>query len=163
MWKVQKSTDGDCASPRRASQSPKRRRNLWLRALLASGFALSATRLTQFPNHAKLTIGGQKKTVFDLRKRMNLEATIITDDTHTVMEQSKSVVGQAPFTPATPQQVGVLLILRPTPTPEVLASAEQPPATLPKTGTLLPLAGLLGALAVAISLGLGTFRRTIKA
>ena len=115
------------------------------------------------PNHAKLTISGHKKTVFDLRKGMNLEATIITDDTHTVMEQSKSVLGQAPSTPATPQQVGVLLIFRPTLTPEILASAEQPPAMLPKTGTLLPLAGLLGALAVAMSLGLGTIRRTLKA
>jgi hypothetical protein len=115
------------------------------------------------PNHAKFTIGGQKKTVFDLRKGMNLEATIITDDAHTVMEQSKSVVGQTSSIPATPQQAGVLLILRPTPAPEILASAEQPPATLPKTGTLLPLAGLLGALAVAMSLGLGTVRRTLKA
>lgn len=45
MWKVHESTDGDCASPRRASQSPKRGRNVWLwieRALLASGFALLA-------------------------------------------------------------------------------------------------------------------------
>ncbi len=114
------------------------------------------------PNHAKIMIGGQQKTAFDLRKRMTIEATIITDDTHTVMEQSKAVVGQAPAPPATPQQVGVLLILPPTETRQVLASTAELPATLPKTGTLLPLAALFGALAVAMALGLGTVRRALK-
>lgn len=117
----------------------------------------------RIPNHAKITIGGQQKTVFDLRKGMTIEAIIITDDTHTVMVQNKTVVGQAPAPPATPQQVGVLLIVPPTPTRQVVASAAELPGTLPKTGTLLPLAALFGALAVAMALGLGTVRRALKA
>jgi hypothetical protein len=117
------------------------------------------------PDHAKFAITGRRKpvTVFDLRKGMILEATVVTDDTHTVVEQTKIVVGQAP-PPAIPQEVGVLLFLhpstRPVPPPVMMASAGEPaPASLPETGTLLPLAGLLGALAAAMSLGLGAARR----
>jgi hypothetical protein len=118
----------------------------------------------KIPNHARITVGGQPKTVFDLRKGMNLEATIVTDDTHTVIERSKSVVGEAP-PPATPQEFGVLLFFQPTPMPApvLVASADQPASTLPKTGTFLPLAGLLGALALTMSLGLGAVRQTLKA
>jgi hypothetical protein len=34
---------------------------------------------------------------------------------------------------------------------------------LPKTGSFLPLAGLLGTLALTMSLGLGVVRQTLKA
>jgi hypothetical protein len=118
------------------------------------------------PDHAKFTIVGRKKpvTVFDLRKGMTLEATIVTDDTHTVIEQAKSVVGEAPA-PTLPQEMGVLLFFhpstRPAPiSPVMMASAAEPaPASLPETGTRLPLMGLLGTLAVAMSFGLGAARR----
>ena len=121
------------------------------------------------PNHAKLTIGGEPKTVYDLRKGMDLEATTVTDDTETVIERSKSVVGQAPTPPATPREVGVLLILQPASasasaaTPVMVASAGQPASTLPKTGTSLPLVGLLGILALAMSFGIGAVRKAMRA
>jgi hypothetical protein len=121
------------------------------------------------PSHAKLTIGGESKTVYDLKKGMNLEATIVTDDTQTVMQRSKSITGEALVPPAMPQELGVLLILRPmpmsrlTPAPALVASTEQPASTLPKTGTLLPLAGLLGTLALATSLGMGAIRKAVRA
>jgi len=119
----------------------------------------------KIPNHAKITVGGEPKTVFDLRKGMKLEATIVTDDTHTVIERNKSVVGEPPAPAATPQEVGVLLFFQPTqlPAPVLVASADEPASTLPKTGTFLPLAGLLGALALTMSLGLGVVRQTLKA
>jgi hypothetical protein len=122
------------------------------------------------PSHAKFFVNGQPKTVFDLRKGMTFEATIVTDETHTLVSQSKSNVGQAPA-PALPPVVGVLLIqpiARPlvpakaaeeTSAPVTVADAESYPATLPKTATPLPLVGLLGALAVAVSLGMGRIRR----
>lgn len=125
------------------------------------------------PSHAKITVAGKKATAFDLRKGMMLEATIVTDEPQTVVTQSKTVVGQAP-PPATPPLVGVLLIqpLRLTavpvsapeaaPTPVTVAS-EEPPATLPKTGSPLPLVGLLGLLAIATSLGLGAARKSFNA
>jgi hypothetical protein len=117
------------------------------------------------PSHAKITVGGKKKTVFDLRKGMKLQATIVTDDEHTVIERSKTAVGQLPAPPATPREMGVLLILAPTsqPAPTLVASNEEPASTLPKTGTSLPFVGLLGALAVAASFGMGAVRKAVRA
>ena len=108
------------------------------------------------PSHAKFTIDGREKTVFDLKKGMKIKATIVTDDEHTVVEQSKFAFGQAP--PATPREVGVLLFLAPTQPQLTLASADEPAGVLPATGTLLPWAGLLGVLALGASFGLRTFR-----
>jgi LPXTG-motif cell wall-anchored protein len=110
------------------------------------------------PNHAKFVIEGRQKTVFDLRKGMKIKATIVTDDEHTVVEQSKFAFGQAPS--RTPREVGVLLFLAPTQSQVTLASAEQPAEMLPETGSPLPLVGLMGALAIAMSLGLWAVRRT---
>ena len=99
------------------------------------------------PVHAKFTINGQKKTVFDLRKGMKVQATVVTDETETVLESAKHVVGTAPL-PETPQQVGTLLILRPGPVePIATASAKQLSQKLPrhcKSAALDKLARLVG-------------------
>jgi hypothetical protein len=111
------------------------------------------------PNQAKFIIDGKEKTVFDLRKGMKIKATIVTDEEHAVVEQSKMAYGNAPQI-NTPREVGVLLFLAPA-QPEVsLASAEQPAGMLPATGSSLPLIGLLGTLGIAMSLGLWAVRRT---
>lgn len=127
------------------------------------------THMYRIPNHAKFTINGEKKTAFDLRKGMSFEATIITDDTETVMERSKSVVGQAPPS-ALPVEVGVLLVEQPSVAPGLSAEVDQPAAssgeqissTLPETGTYLPLLGLLGAVTVAMSFGLRVVRKAVR-
>lgn len=127
------------------------------------------THMYRIPEHAKFTINGEKKTAFDLRKGMSFEATIITDDTENVIERSKSVVGQAPPS-AVPVEVGVLLVAQPSAAPGLSADVdqsapyggEQIASTLPKTGTHLPLVGLLGALTVVTSLGLTVFRKAVK-
>ena len=64
------------------------------------------------PKHAKFSIDGQEKTVFDLRKGMKVQATIVTDEPQSVVEYSKTVTGKAPPTPETPTQVGTLLIMK---------------------------------------------------
>ena len=111
------------------------------------------------PDHAKFTINGEKKTVFDLRKGMKVQATVVTDETETVLESAKHVVGTAPL-PETPQQVGTLLIIRPRPVePITTASAEQLPQELPSTASPLPLIALLGSLAIAASFGLKAIRK----
>jgi hypothetical protein len=110
------------------------------------------------PNHAKFNIDGREKTVFDLRKGMKIKATIVTDDEHTVVERSKFAFGQA--APSTPPEFGVLLFLAPSQPQVTLASAEQPADMLPETGSSLPLMGLLGTLAIAMSFGLRAVRRT---
>ena len=111
------------------------------------------------PNDAKFTIGGKEKSVFDLRKGMKIKATIVTDEEHTVVESDKVALGQTPQI-TMPRATGVLLFLTPRQPQVTLASAEQPAEMLPKTGSSLPLVGLMGTLAIAMSLGLWTIRRT---
>jgi sortase A len=111
------------------------------------------------PNDAKFTIEGKERTVFDLRKGMKIKATIVTDGEHSVVESNKLAFGQAP--PITmPREVGVLLFLAPQHPQPTLASVEQPADVLPETGSPLPLMGLMGALAVAMSAGLRVVRQT---
>jgi LPXTG-motif cell wall-anchored protein len=114
------------------------------------------------PSHAKFIINGQPKTVFELRKGMKIEATIVTDEPGSVMEQSKVVVGQAPA-PPTPQMLGVLLFQQPkmpaAPEATVTTAHVDSSAILPNTGSIVPLAGLLGLLGIASSFGLGLARK----
>jgi len=120
------------------------------------------------PSHATFTVNGESKTVFDLRKGMQFNATIVTDEPWTVVDRTKHVLAEAP-TPETPQDVGTLLIEEPESeeAEAEAANAEAPvttartdlPEQLPETGSLFPLAGLLGSLAVAASLGLHAVRK----
>jgi LPXTG-motif cell wall-anchored protein len=120
------------------------------------------------PSHAKFIVNGKPKTVFDLKKGMKFEATIVTDDTENVVTRSKSVKGFEPAPTILPK-VGVLLFQLPAPSSEngpaqvALASAEPPAGTLPETGTALPLMGLLGGLALVGSLGVKAVRRKVPA
>jgi hypothetical protein len=112
------------------------------------------------PSDAKFTIDGREKTAFDLRKGMKIKATVVTDEEHCVIESNKLAYGQAP-TIITPQrEVGVLLFMTSSQPQVTLASADQPAAMLPETGSSLPLFGLLGTLAIAMSLGLRAVRQT---
>jgi LPXTG-motif cell wall-anchored protein len=120
------------------------------------------------PSHAKFFVDGQPKTVFDLKKGMTFQATIVSDSTETVVSQSKATTGTAPA-PATVPLVGVLLFQRPAPAmeqalaPVTVAAEEQPTDTLPKTGSTLPAVGFLGALALAGGIALGAIRRKVTA
>ena len=76
-----------------------------------------------------------------------------------MVESNKLAFGQAPQI-NTPSATGVLLFLIPSQPQVTLASAEQPAEMLPETGSSLPLVGLMGTLAIAMSLGLWAVRRT---
>jgi hypothetical protein len=114
------------------------------------------------PRDAKFVVDGRAKSVFELRKGMKFNATIVTDETHSIVAQSKAVVGEAP-TPPAPQLLGVLLFQRPnpalTPTPTASVTAEHAWFRLPQTASPLPLIGLIGLLALAASMGLKLTRR----
>jgi hypothetical protein len=123
-------------------------------------------QLFKVPSNAKFIINGKPMTVFDLRKGMKIEATIITDSEHTVVEKTKTNFGYTPA-PALPRMFDVLLI-QPAPMPAapqatVTAEHVDPPAevasTLPGTASSLPLFGLLGSLGIVSSLGLGMARK----
>lgn len=112
----------------------------------------STTRYA-IPSAEKFYVNGKERTAFELRKGMRIWATIVTDQSQTVMEQTKSAVEHAPK-PETPAQIGTLLIfvpIRVSGQPEentTRASAENPPPT----GTTHPLSGLGVAPSIAMSL-----------
>ena len=116
------------------------------------------------PDGMKFNVGGEEKSVFDLRKGMNLTATIVTTTPTTTVSSNSAVTGTAPVVaaapkPATPPQQGALLIEEPAaPAPAAVASNEAPaapeatPARLPKTGSSVPLFGLIGLTLLAAGL-----------
>src|SRR5262245_57437502 len=121
------------------------------------------------PKDQKFMIDGQEKTVFDLRKGMNVSATVLTAVPETVVAEQRKTTGSAPPPPPTPPIQGALLIEAPVPArvptsaaaaPAPTAAApEPPPAKLPKTGSALPLVGLLGLLCSGLSVGVRMLRR----
>jgi hypothetical protein len=119
------------------------------------------------PKNQKFMIDGQEKTVFDLRKGMNVSATVVTQVPETVVAQQRKVTGSAPPPPETPKIEGALLIEdAPAPAPKQVAAAPAPaapepaPAKLPKTASSIPLIGLLGLLCSGLSIGIRMLRRS---
>lgn len=118
------------------------------------------------PAHAKFTVDGQPKTVFDLRKGMSFEATIVTDSPETVVASNKTNHAVTPA-PPTPAWMGVLLLDQATPdTHELMASVSaehvNSQATLPATASAVPLFGLLGLAGIGSSIGLWLRRRSAR-
>ena len=123
----------------------------------------------RIPKDQKFMIDGQEKTAFELRKGMNVSATVLTAVPETVVAEQRRTTGSAPPPPATPPIQGALLIEAPAPArvptsaaaaPAPTAAApEPPPASLPKTGSALPLIGLLGLLCFGLSVGMRMLRR----
>jgi hypothetical protein len=121
----------------------------------------------RIPKGQKFTIDGQEKTAFDLKKGMNVSATVLTEVPETVVAEQRKTTGSAPPPPATPALQGALLIETPLPAPArtpmaaapAPAAPEPPPARLPKTGSALPLVGLLGLLCSGLSVGMRMLRR----
>jgi hypothetical protein len=118
------------------------------------------------PDGQKFMIDGQEQTVFQLRKGMNVSATVVTESPETVVSTSQSgVTGTAPPPPPgpppqTPAMVGVLLIeSAPAATEAPKTAAAATPATLPKTATRMPLIGLVGLVALMLFLIVRTARR----
>ena len=121
----------------------------------------------KIPKNTKFTIDGQEKTAFDLKPGMKITATRIVDVPMTVVSRESRVTGTAPPPPPTPPMEGALLIEAPTPAPAPApARAEPAPEptqvaqALPKTGSDIPLLGLLGLLCLAASLGVRLVRRS---
>jgi LPXTG-motif cell wall-anchored protein len=120
----------------------------------------------KIPKGQKFMIEGQEKTAFELRKGMNVSVTAVTAVPETVVAEQRRTTGSAPPPPPTPPVQGALLIEAPAPAPTPVAAApapsapEPPPATLPKTGSVMPMIGLLGLLCSGLSIGLRMLRRS---
>jgi hypothetical protein len=123
----------------------------------------------------RFNVGGQKATVFDLRKGMVINAEKIVEVPKTEMASNVTVVGQAP--PELRPRTEVAQVRTPTPEPRVtpapaaapapapdpapapVAQAAPAPTTLPDTASRLPLIGLAGLLFIGASRAVRKFRR----
>jgi len=119
------------------------------------------------PKGQKFMVGGEEKTAFDLKKGMAISATVFVQTPITKASIAAAVSGTAPV--EMPAQVEhTMLIEAPAPAPKAEAApapapapaAEPAPAKLPKTGSLMPLLGLMGLLSCGLSFGLGLIRRS---
>lgn len=107
----------------------------------------------KIPKGQMFTINGQETDVWGLKKGMKVTATKITESPVTVIEQQRKVSGKMPPPPpAPPANVPILIAVA---TPPAAAAT---PAELPKTGSLVPLLGMLGLLFVGASFGLRILR-----
>ena len=119
-------------------------------------------RQYKVPPNQVFDIDGQKQTVFDLRKGMQVTATVIKEVPDVTVSQAKTLTGKLPppppppeVVPPAPEMQGALLIeeeVVEVPVPVETAQA------LPQTGSVLPLIGLLGLLALGSSLGMKVIR-----
>jgi LPXTG-motif cell wall-anchored protein len=119
----------------------------------------------KIPRGQKFDINGQMVDAFGLRKGMNISATKVVETPETVVTQQRTVTGTMPTPPpqtkaaaaapppAPPADAAILIVMEEeTPAPSVT------PAKLPKTGSELPLLGLLGLLCVAGSFAVKLIR-----
>jgi len=91
-----------------------------------------------------------------LKKGMKISATKIVEEPVDVYTRHQQVTGTAPPPPPPPPADVPILVAVVTPAPAPAAA----PAELPKTGSIIPLVGLLGGLCLVSSLGLKVIRST---
>src|SRR6516162_3782741 len=110
----------------------------------------------KIPKGQKFNVNGEMVDAFGLKKGMKISATKIVEVPETVVSQQRNVTGTMPPPPPAPAADAPILVAtaKPTQAPAAQAPAEASPAKLPKTGSQLPLVGLLGLLFLSISLGL---------
>lgn len=113
------------------------------------------------PEGIVFNINGEEKTVYDLRKGMEISATVIRVAPHEVVTTHTVVTGQAPPPPKVAFE-GPLLIEPLVREPVVTAAVKEPAVQeLPKTGSLVPLAGLLGLSLLAGYISVRILRRNV--
>jgi hypothetical protein len=115
----------------------------------------------RIPKDQKFTVDGQTVDAFGLKKGMNVSVTRVTEVPETVQTQQAVLTGKLPPPPPPPADAPILVaVAAPKPVPaaaaaaEAAPTAEAAPASLPKTGSLLPLIGLAGVLMLAMGLSL---------
>jgi hypothetical protein len=114
------------------------------------------------PDGIVFHIGGQDKTVFDLKKGMEISATVLTVEPVQSITMHTVVTGQAPPRPDVAFE-GPMLIEPTREAPALTAALEEPvPQELPRTASLVPLAGMLGFLSLAMGTGLRMIRKNSR-
>jgi hypothetical protein len=111
----------------------------------------------KIPKGQKFMIDGQQVDAWGLKKGMKVSATKVVEVPQTVVDQQRKLTGtMPPAPPAPPADVPILVAEEKAPAAPVELAAEK----LPKTGSLLPLIGLLGLLSSGASFGMRVLRRS---
>jgi FlaG/FlaF family flagellin (archaellin) len=114
------------------------------------------------PDGIVFHIDGQDKTVFELRKGMQISATVLTVAPEQDVARHTVLTGQASPRPNVTFE-GPMLVEPDREVPTLTATVEEPPAqALPKTASRVPLAGVLGFLSLALGAGLRIIRRNAR-
>lgn len=124
--------------------------------MLILSFPDGTNKEYKVPDGAKFDIDGQKQSIFHLRKGTMISATAIKDAPEVDVSSTSTLTGEAappPPPPPTPPPTEVILIEPSSPAPQEVAQT-----SLPKTGSCVPLIGLLGLISIAASLGLRALR-----
>src|ERR1700704_2359056 len=110
----------------------------------------------KIPKGQKFTVDGQETDAWGLKKGMNVSATKVVEVPQTTIDQKRKLTRSMPPPPPPPPADAPILVAQLEPAPAPSAPA---PAELPKTGSLLPLIGLLGSFSLLSSFGLRVIRR----
>jgi RNase P/RNase MRP subunit p29 len=108
------------------------------------------------PQGQKFNVDGQMKDAWGLKKGMKISATRVVEEPQTVIEQERKLTGKMPPPPPAPPvdtPMLIVLVMHP-PNP----AEPEAPAELPKTGSVLPLVGLLGLICCGVSFGIRVLR-----
>jgi hypothetical protein len=108
------------------------------------------------PKDQKFNINGQMTDAWGLKKGMKISATKIVEEPVDVYQHEQHVAGSMPPPPPPPPDQPILVAVAAPPP----ALAPAPAPEMPKTGSLLPLIGLLGLCLMLSSLGLKVIRST---
>ncbi|SRR6266498_4715286 len=112
----------------------------------------------KIPKNQKFNVDGQVVDAWGLKKGMKISATKVVETPVTEVAQSRTVTGEMPPPPPPPPDVPILVLVVEKEPAAPVQVAEAPAPELPKTGSELPLIGLLGLLSLASSLGVRTAR-----
>ena len=112
----------------------------------------------KIPNGQKFNVDGQMVDAWGLKKGMTVNATKVVETPTTVVAQRAKLTGEMPPPPPPPPADVPILVVEEVAVPVQVAQAPAP--ALPKTGSELPLIGLLGLLSLASSVGLRMARES---
>lgn len=121
----------------------------------------------KIPKNQKFNIDGQMVDAWGLKKGMKVTATKVVEETVTQVEQARKLTGQMPPPPAPPPaEVPILVVMavpQATPASQATAATAEAttPQTLPKTGSTLPLIGMIGILSLLLSFALRWIRKDV--
>jgi hypothetical protein len=112
----------------------------------------------KIPKGQKFTVDGKETDAFGLKKGMKVNAQQVVEESAVEVAQDIKRTGSMPPPPPAPAPDVPILIAQAPPAEAPADAPEAAPTKLPKTGSYLPLLGILGALSIALALGLKAVR-----